>query len=112
LKGGHIHLFVRDLPEVLGWMDRVWQVRPSYQGKQMAVVPFGQIQLVLDTSEHDTVATLGFDTDNCDRDYRTVVDRGATSLEAPTDRPWGVRAAYIKGPAGLTFEIEQRLPER
>ena len=112
MKGGHIHLLVRDLADVLGWLDRIWQTRPSYQGKQMAVVPFGQVQLVLDSAENDTQATLGYDSNDCDRDYRAVLERGATSLEAPADRSWGVRVAYIRGPAGLTFEIEQQLPKR
>jgi len=33
----------------------------------------------------------------------------AETIEAPQDRPWGARAAYLKGPGGLTVEIEQLL---
>jgi hypothetical protein len=38
-----------------------------------------------------------------------VGGRGAEMIEAPQDRPWGARAAYLKGPGGLTVEIEQVL---
>jgi hypothetical protein len=60
-------------------------------------------------SAADTTATIGFDSQNCDEDFRAVVARGGIALERPTDRPWGVRSAYIQGPGALRFEIEQPL---
>jgi uncharacterized glyoxalase superfamily protein PhnB len=62
--------------------------------------------LILDAAAEDTPATLGFESDDCDRDYRAVIGRGAVSLEAPANQPWGVRAAYLRGPGRLKFEIE------
>lgn len=109
MKGNHFHICTRDLDATLSWFQRVWQLEPTHRGKTFAVLPFGPVQLVLDVSDQDSLATLGFDSDNCDRDCQVVVGRGATVLELPTDRSWGVRVAYIKGPAGLTFEIEQPL---
>ena len=109
MRGNHFHLRVRDLEETLVWFERVWQVEPTHTGKTFAIVPFGPIQLVLDVSDQDSIATLGFDSADCDRDCQSVVARGAIVLEDPADRSWGVRAAYIKGPAGLTLEIEQPL---
>ena len=47
--------------------------------------------------------------DDCDRDYGRVVERGAETVSAPEDKPYGSRAAYVKGPGALTFEIEQPL---
>jgi predicted enzyme related to lactoylglutathione lyase len=111
LKGNHFHVFVRDLGETLGWFERVWQVKPTHKGKTFAVLPFGPVLLILDASDQDSLATLGFDSDNCDRDCQSVVERGADVLEPPADRSWGVRVAYIRGPAGLTLEIEQPLSE-
>ena len=72
----------------------------------MATVGFGSFILILDAAEADTVATVGFESDDCDRDFQEVVERGAEVLEQPSDKPWGVRAAYIKGPGQLKFEIE------
>ena len=54
--------------------------------------------------------TVGFDSRNCDADFQRVTSRGGVALEEPTDRPWGVRAAYIQGPGALKFELEQMLP--
>lgn len=34
------------------------------------------------------------------------VERGAAVLEPPTNKAWGVRTAYFKGPGELKFEIE------
>jgi predicted enzyme related to lactoylglutathione lyase len=109
LKGNHFHISVRDLETTLSWFERVWQLIPAHKGKTFAVLPFGSIQLVIDASNQDSLATLGFASENCDRDCQSVVERGATVIEQPADRSWGVRVAYVKGPAGLTLEIEQQL---
>jgi hypothetical protein len=41
----------------------------------------------------------GFESDNGDRDFKAVVERGAVVLEPPTDKEWGVRTANFKGQA-------------
>jgi catechol 2,3-dioxygenase-like lactoylglutathione lyase family enzyme len=102
----HIHLGVRDLPAALAWLDRVWQLKPQFQNEWMATIAFGSFILILDAAETDTVATIGFKSDDCDRDFRAVVERGAVALDPPSNKPWGVRAAYIQGPGQLKFEIE------
>lgn len=112
MKGSHVHLGVKDLPAALKWLDNVWQLRPTYQDARMASLPFGTLTIILEVSATDAPATVGFDSQNCDEDFRTVQSRGAIALEEPKDRPWGVRSAYIQGPGALKFEIEQPLPRR
>lgn len=112
MKASHVHLGVKDLRTALLQLDQVWQVRPTFQNERMASLPFGALTIILDASATDTSATVGFDSQNCDEDYRTVVSRGGITLEAPADRPWGVRSAYIQGPGALKFEIEQPLPRQ
>jgi hypothetical protein len=109
VKGSHVHLGVMDLPAALQWLDKVWHLRPTFHNERMASLPFGEIAIILDASAADTQATLGFDSENCDEDFRAVVSRGGIALEEPSDRPWGVRAAYIQGPGELKFQIEQQL---
>ena len=109
MTGSHVHLRVTDLRAAVQWLDHVWQVRPTFENDRMASVPFGPIALILDASATDTHATVGYDSDDCDEDFRSVMSRGAIALEPPSDRPWGVRAAYIQGPGALTFQIEQQL---
>jgi uncharacterized glyoxalase superfamily protein PhnB len=72
----------------------------------MATLQFGAFILILDAAAEDSSATIGFESDDCDRDYRAVIQRGAVDLEAPANQPWGVRAAYLRGPGRLKFEIE------
>jgi hypothetical protein len=112
MKGSHVHLGVKDLPAALQWLDKVWQLQPTFQNEGMASLPFGELTIILDASAADTSATMGFDSQNCDEDFRTVRSRGGIALEEPKDRPWGVRSAYVQGPGALKFEIEQPLPRR
>ena len=105
----HIHLGVRDLGATLDCLERIWELTPEFQNERMATIIFSAFTLILDAAESDTAAIIGFESDDCDRDFQAVVDRGADALEAPANKPWGVRAAYIKGPGGLKFEIEQPL---
>lgn len=103
----HIHLGVRDLRATLDWLDRVWQLTPEFQNDRLATIQFGSFILILDVAEADSPATIGFESDNCDRDFHTVIERGAVALDPPSDKPWGARAAYIQGPGALKFEIEE-----
>jgi predicted enzyme related to lactoylglutathione lyase len=105
----HIHVSVRDFGGAIDWLDRVWQLKPEFQNERMATFSFTAFVLILDAGAIDSHATIGFESDDCDRDFRAVVERGATSIEPPSNRPWGVRCAYIPGPGLLTFEIEQPL---
>jgi catechol 2,3-dioxygenase-like lactoylglutathione lyase family enzyme len=109
MRLNHIHVGVRDLRGALDWLDRVWRVKAEFQNGRMATFSFGDFILILDSSDADSVATIGFESDNCDEDFRAVVERGAVAIEPPSDRPWGVRSAYIQGPGALKFEIEQPL---
>ena len=112
MKGSHVHLGVRNLGAALQWLENVWQLKPTFQSERLATLPFGPLTLILDVSENDTVATIGYESADCDADFRVIEARGAVVLEKPTDRPWGARSAYIQGPGALKFEIEQVLPRR
>ena len=105
----HIHVGVRNFDAALAWLEQVWQLKPEFQNERMATIPFGSFILILDAAETETVATIGFESEDCDRDFRAVVKRGAVVLDPPSNKPWGVRAAYIQGPGQLKFEIEQPL---
>ena len=107
MRLNHIHVSVRDLSAALGWLDRVWQVKPEFQNERMATFSFDEFVLILDAADIDSPATIGFESEDCDADFRTAVERGAVPIEPPSDKPWGVRGAYIQGPGRLKFEIEQ-----
>lgn len=109
MKLSHIHCRARDLRAAAHWFEKVWQIAPVFNNDRMAWLSFGEFGLILDAASDDSVITIGFDSRDCDADYRLVASRGAEPIETPQDRPWGARTAYVKGPGGLTVEIEQLL---
>jgi hypothetical protein len=111
MRFNHLHVSVSDVPGALEWLARVWDIQPTFQnGGGMAEVSVHGLSLILDAADEDGPVTVGFASDNCDKDHRLASERGAETLEPPEDRAWGVRAAYLRGPGQITFEIEQALP--
>jgi len=108
----HIHLQVRDLHAAVAWFKTILQVHPGFQNERMATFSFSSLTLIFDAASLDVPVTVGFESDDCDRDFRTVIERGAVALEPPTDKAWGVRTAYFKGPGELKFEIEGPVTNR
>lgn len=108
----HIHLQVQDLKAAVHWFETIWQVPLRFGNERLATFSFGALTLILDAASDDAPATVGFESDDCDRDFRPIAARGAVVLEPPTDKPWGVRTAYFKGPGRLKFEIEGPVSKR
>jgi catechol 2,3-dioxygenase-like lactoylglutathione lyase family enzyme len=109
MKLNHVHLSVRDLEAAVEWIRHVLQAEPTLVGDRMAFVLLGAFTIFFDRSDKDSPATLGFESADCDSDYKMVVERGAVPLEAPVNRAWGTRSAYLRGPGTITLEIEQNL---
>lgn len=110
MKVNHIHAGVRDLPAALQWLEKVFEVRPTFKSDRLASISFGPFIVIVDRTDEDQPLTIGFETDNCDRDFNHAVGKGALPIESPDNKAWGVRAAYIKGPGALRFEFEQAIP--
>jgi catechol 2,3-dioxygenase-like lactoylglutathione lyase family enzyme len=102
----HVHFQVQDLRAAVDWFTTVLEVRPGFENDRIATFIFGAVTVIIDADPADSPATLGFGSDDCDRDFQIVVRRGAVSIEAPVDKEWGVRTAYFKGPGALKCEIE------
>lgn len=108
----HIHLRVRDLNAAVIWFEKVLQLHPGFRNERMATFSLNSMTLIFDVASDDVSATVGFESDNCGRDFQAVVERGAVAHESPTDKVWGVRTAYFKGPGDLKFEIEGPIANR
>jgi predicted enzyme related to lactoylglutathione lyase len=106
----HVHCQVADLSGAVRWFGERCGVTPSFIDARMAVLVFDQFTLILDAGPTDSVATVGFNSADCDADFAAMVARGAVVLEPPQDRPYGARVAYFKGPGALKIELEQLLP--
>jgi catechol 2,3-dioxygenase-like lactoylglutathione lyase family enzyme len=48
---------------------------------------------------------LHFEVDDVDRVHQDLVSRGVAFDESPVDRPWGVRSATLRDPAGHSVEL-------
>ena len=107
MKLSHVHCRVRDLQAAARWFEKVLQVAPVFNNERMVWLSFGELGVILDVATDDSIITIGFDSKDCDADYRLIIGRGAEPIETPKDRPWKTRTAYIRGPGGLTVEIEQ-----
>ena len=56
-------------------------------------------------------AVLVFHVDDVDAAYANFVERGATVVAGPQDRPaWRVRSAHLSDPDGYIIEIYSQLP--
>jgi glyoxalase/bleomycin resistance protein/dioxygenase superfamily protein len=106
MKLNHIHIRVRDLAGALAWLDTIWAVKPSFQNERMASVSLDPLILILEKSDNETDTIIGFESEDCDRDFRRLVEKGAVVDSEPSNKPWGARTAYLKGPGALKFEIE------
>jgi catechol 2,3-dioxygenase-like lactoylglutathione lyase family enzyme len=109
MKINHFHVYVRDLPAATEWFERVCEAKLGYHDEHMASLSLGGVQLLIDKSDADSRSTIGFATENCDAEFAATIGRGAIATERPSDRPWGVRAAYLRGPGEIVVELEQML---
>jgi catechol 2,3-dioxygenase-like lactoylglutathione lyase family enzyme len=106
-----VRLGVRDLPAALSWLDKVLGWKPAYRDDRRALVASGGVKLELEAAGADSAAALALSSDDADADYRRMLERGAVSIEAPSDRPSGFREAVVRGPGGLTLEIDGPLSQ-
>ena len=88
----HIHVRVRDLPAAVAWMRDVWKVDPDFENDRMASLPLGSFWLFLDCADEDTTATVGFETDDCDRDFKAgehepPIFKGRDDCDSSSSKP-------------------------
>jgi len=88
MKLNHIHIRVRDLAGALAWLDKIWAVKPSFQNERMASVSLDPIVLIVEKSDKETDTIIGFESEDCDRDFHRLVERGAVADAEPSDKPW------------------------
>jgi len=109
MKLAHLHAYVRDLEAAKSWFASRMDLSPKFENEQLAYFQTGPVVTVLEKSEEDAKLTLAFDSKDCDATFKQLVIDDSDVIEAPTNRAWGVRSAYISGPGNLTIEIEESL---
>jgi catechol 2,3-dioxygenase-like lactoylglutathione lyase family enzyme len=120
---GAISLFVEDLPATKEFYRDVFGVPLAFEDDDSAVFDFGNTIVNLLRTEAaaeliDPAAVgpsdagarlqLTIDVDDVDATCEELTRRGITLLNGPMNRPWGVRTASFRDPAGHIWEIAKQ----
>lgn len=115
-----ITLFVEDLEATKGFYRDVFGVPMTYEDEASAVFEFGNTMInLLKATEAvelispapvgaaDAGARMQFTmtVDDVDATCEELRRRGVELLNGPLDRPWGIRTASFRDPAGHIWEI-------
>ena len=124
-KIGAITLFVEDLAAAKRFYLEVFDLPVYFDDENSAVFRFGDTLInLLDIGQADDLiepaAVASRDAGSrmqftiAVEDLNSVCEeltrRGATLLNGPMDRPWGIRTASFTDPGGHIWEIAQDLP--
>ena len=115
-----ITLFVEDVAATKRFYQDVFGARLKYEDDVSAVFDFAHIQVnLLDATavpeliepaalaprEAGSRLVLTIDVDDVDAMCAELRMRGVELLNGPMDRPWGIRTASFRDPAGHIWEI-------
>jgi catechol 2,3-dioxygenase-like lactoylglutathione lyase family enzyme len=115
-----ITLFVEDLEEAKRFYGEVFGLPIAYEDDDSAVFDFGNTIInLLRTSSADELiapadvapasagarAQFTITVENVDAICAELVGRGVELLNGPMDRPWGIRTASFRDPAGHIWEV-------
>jgi catechol 2,3-dioxygenase-like lactoylglutathione lyase family enzyme len=115
-----ITLFVEDLDAAKKFYRDVFGLPVAFEDGQSAVFKFKNtlINLLTKTAAHGLIEPaqvasreagarlqLTIEVDDVDAMCAELTSRGVELLNGPMDRPWGIRTASFKDPAGHIWEI-------
>jgi len=115
-----ITLFVEDLEAAKEFYQQVFGLPVTFEDDDSIVFKFGETLVnllkataALELVDPARVATpdagsrmqLTMHVDDVDRLCEELITRGVTLLNGPMDRPWGVRTASFRDPAGHIWEV-------
>jgi catechol 2,3-dioxygenase-like lactoylglutathione lyase family enzyme len=121
---GAITLFVEDLEASRQFYRDVFDLPIHYEDDASAVFKFGDtlVNLLRVEAAHELIAPgqvadagggsrmqLTLEVADVDAACAELERRGARPLNGPMDRPWGIRTASFRDPAGHIWEIAARL---
>jgi catechol 2,3-dioxygenase-like lactoylglutathione lyase family enzyme len=113
-------LFVEDLDQTKSFYELIFDRLPVFEDDDSVVFRFGNTMVnLLSTAAAEelvapaTVATgdagarfqLSVPVDDVDATCRELTARGVELLNGPVSRPWGIRTASFRDPAGHIWEI-------
>lgn len=115
-----ITIFTEDLAATTAFYIEVFALPVFYEDEASAVFQFGATLInLLDVSEAPSLiepadvagpdsgsrTQLTLTVDDVDETIAVLRERGVMLLNGPVDRPWGIRTASFRDPAGQIWEI-------
>lgn len=115
-----ITLFVEDLGTTRRFYEEVFQLPVHYEDPSSVVFQFGAtlVNLLAVTEAPELVAPgavggpeagirfqLTLEVEDVDAVCTRLAERGVRLLNGPMNRPWGIRTASFRDPAGHVWEI-------
>jgi catechol 2,3-dioxygenase-like lactoylglutathione lyase family enzyme len=115
-----ITLFAEDLPATRAFYEKVFGLPVVFEDDVSAVFKFGEtlINLLQATEAPELIAPAAvaspdagtrlqftLSVDDVDAMCADLQSRGVELLNGPMDRPWGIRTATFRDPAGNVWEI-------
>ncbi len=115
-----ITLFVEDLEAAKEFYQQVFGLPVTFEDDDSVVFKFGEtlVNLLKATAAPELVDPARvaapdagsrmqhtLHVDDVDRLCEELITRGVTLLNGPMDRPWGVRTASFRDPAGHIWEV-------
>jgi catechol 2,3-dioxygenase-like lactoylglutathione lyase family enzyme len=119
-----ITLFVEDLGETKAWYSAVFAKQPLFEDPNSVVFDLGNavVNLLHVSAVPDLIAPAAaarrtdgsgvvftLEVDDVDAMAAEIQSRGATLLNGPVDRPWGIRTASFSDPDGHIWEIARKI---
>jgi len=117
-----ITLFVEDLPAAREFYQRAFEAPVHFEDESSVVFAFGGTLInlldVLEAPElvapaqvggpdEGTRSQLTVQVEDVDALCAQLTERGVELLNGPMDRPWGIRTASFRDPAGHVWELAQ-----
>lgn len=115
-----ITLFTENLEETKAFYRRVFELPVFFEGDTSVVFKFGPTMInLLQIGQADELvspapvasgqggarAVYTLSVDDVDARCAELETKGVTLLNGPMDRPWGIRTASFKDPAGNIWEL-------
>jgi len=107
-------IVVRDAEGLVEFLRRVFGATGDYRPDLPSVVKIGDSIIMISNAgiRNSMPAFLYVYVDDADKTYRRALEAGASSLEEPSDMPYGDRRGMVKDEWGNTWQIATHIGDR